>query len=361
MKICLISTEIFAWDKYGGFGRATRLIGRELAKRGHEIYAVVPRRNGQKDVEDLDGITVLGFKPYHPLSVLKLFKKCNADIYHSCEPSFSSYLAIKAMPERKHIVTCRDPRDFNDWKMEFALPSLSKLQVLSSYFYENNPLVRGCLKDMDAVFTNAKYLIPKVKSMYGLKSDPRFLPTPVAIPNRVKKADIPTVCYIARLDRRKRPEIFLSLAEEFPHIEFIAVGKSRDRRWDDNLKEKYSHFGNLEMTGFIDQFSSDRHSKILEKSWVFVNTATREALPNSYLEAAAHKCAILSGVDADGFAHKFGYHAVNDDFSKGLEFLLERDRWKKRGEKGYEYVSKIFELNHTIDQHIDEYNKVLNE
>jgi len=50
MKICLVCVEIFAWDKYGGFGRATRTIGRELAKRGHEIFAVVPRRTGQQAV-----------------------------------------------------------------------------------------------------------------------------------------------------------------------------------------------------------------------------------------------------------------------------------------------------------------------
>lgn len=63
MRICLISVEIFAWGKYGGFGRATRLIGRELVKRGVEVYAVVPRRNEQRPVEDLDGIRVLGFEP----------------------------------------------------------------------------------------------------------------------------------------------------------------------------------------------------------------------------------------------------------------------------------------------------------
>jgi len=66
MRICLISVEIFAWGKYGGFGRATRLIGRELARRGHKVSAVVPRRQGQRRVEDLDGITVLGFSPWQP-------------------------------------------------------------------------------------------------------------------------------------------------------------------------------------------------------------------------------------------------------------------------------------------------------
>ena len=40
MKICLIAMEIFAWGKYGGFGRATRMIGKELAKRGVTVTAV---------------------------------------------------------------------------------------------------------------------------------------------------------------------------------------------------------------------------------------------------------------------------------------------------------------------------------
>ena len=48
MKICLICVEIFAWGKFGGFGRATRIIGRELVKKGFEVTAIVPLRKGQK-------------------------------------------------------------------------------------------------------------------------------------------------------------------------------------------------------------------------------------------------------------------------------------------------------------------------
>ncbi len=359
MRICLISVEIFAWGKYGGFGRATRIIGRELVKRGHEVFAVVPRRSGQKPLENLDGITVLGFSPYFPLSAINLFKKCNADIYHSCEPSFGTYLAMKTLPNSKHIVTFRDPRNFHDWTMEYDLPSLSKLQVLSNYFYENNFLVRRSIKRMDAVYTIAKYLIPKVKSMYGLETDPQFLPTPVTIPDTIHKSDVPTVCYVARLDRRKRPTLFLDLAEKFPEIHFIVVGKSRDKKWDDHLREKYSNISNIEMTGFIDQFNSNLHSQILEKSWIMVNTATREALPNSFLEASAHKCALLSAVDPDGFASNFGYHAETDDFADGLEYLLTNNKWKEKGEVGYDYVKKTFKMDNAIDQHITVYEQNL--
>lgn len=359
MRICLISVEIFAWGKYGGFGRATRTIGRELVKRGIEVFAVVPRREGQKPVEILDGIAVLGFSPHNPWSAKKMYVECNADIYHSCEPSFGTYLAMKSMPTKKHIVTCRDPRDFNDWRMEFKLPSLNKLQVIHNYFYENNFLVKRSIQRMNDVYTTAQYLIPKVKSIYDLKCNPQFLPTPVALPEEIKKADEPTVCYIARFDRRKRPEIFLKMASKFPNVKFIAVGKSRDEKWDSSLRETYSKVPNLEMTGFVDQFSSNLLSEIFEKSWIMVNTATREGLANSFLEASAHQCAILSSVDPDGFASQFGHCVDNDEFERGLDFLLEGNRWRERGMRGYEYVKETFELNKAIDNHLTAYHEIL--
>ena len=263
------------------------------------------------------------------------------------------------MPDRKHVVTFRDPRDFSDWKMEYDLPSLSKLQVLHNYLYENNRLVRKTIPKMHAVYTIGKYLIPKVRSMYGLSSDPQFLPTPVEIPSEVKKADSPMVCYAARLDRRKRPELFLDLARKFPDVRFIAMGKSRDLKWDRYLREKYAGIPNLEMTGFVDQFESKLHSGILEKSWIMVNTATREALPNAFLEAAAHRCAILSTVNPDNFASGFGYFAKDGDLESGLRGLLDRQIWKEKGERAFRYILESFELTKAIDRHVREYKRVL--
>lgn len=359
MRICLISVEIFAWGKYGGFGRAARMIGSELVKMGHEVAAVVPRRKGQQTIEYLDGIKVYGFPPLNPFSATRWLVQCDADIYHSCEPSFASFLAMKAMPHRKHMVTFRDPRNFQDWRMEFALPSLNKLQVLHNYFYENNILVRNCIARMDSVCTIGKYLVPKVKKMYRLKQDPVFLPTPVVVPKKIEKSATPMVCYVARLDRRKRPNLFMDLAEQFPDVYFIAIGKSRDKSWDRDLREKYGNVPNLELTGFVDQFRSSRHSQLLEQSWVMVNTATREALPNSFIEAAAHKCAILSAVDPDNFASNFGYAVKHNNFAEGLRFLLSGNCWKERGEAGYHHMQEVFEVDKSIKQHIRLYQSLL--
>jgi glycosyltransferase involved in cell wall biosynthesis len=194
--------------------------------------------------------------------------------------------------------------------------------------------------------------------MYGLSVTPEFLPTPVAIPENVVKADKPTVCYVARLDRRKRPELFLDLVAKFPEVDFIALGKSRDEAWERSLREKYGSLPNLEMMGFVDQFADKRHSETLAKSWVLVNTATREALPNSFIEATSHGCAILSSVDPDGFASELGYYAKDDDFEAGLRYLLSDNNWKRHGQKALEYTINTFETNRSIDLHEEIYRSL---
>lgn len=358
MRICLISVEIFAWGKYGGFGRATRIIGRELAKRGLSVTAVTPRRNAQKAVEELDGIRVLSFRPRDLLSATELFQQADADVYHSEEPSLGTYLAMRAMPDRKHLVTFRDPRVGNDWLTEFRLPSLNPTQVVANWLYEDNWLVRRAVRQADGLYAAAKVLIPKAKIKYHLSTDPEFLPTPVPVPENVQKAVKPTVCFISRWDKRKRPEIFFELAKSYPDVRFLAAGKSRNPQWDQHLRATYGDLTNVEMLGFIDQFKSDALSQTLGQSWIMVNTAAREGLPNAFIEAAAHGCAILSAVDPDGFASQFGYHAKDDDFVEGLKFLLQDHRWEERAAKGRQYVSEVFAIDKAIDRHISIYEQI---
>ena len=71
-----------------------------------------------------------------------------------------------------------------------------------------------------------------------------------------------------------------------------------------------------------------------------MNTSYREGLPNSFLEAAAHGCAILASVNPDDFTRRFGAHAAHDDFESCLSQLLEDNEWQARGEAGRVYVSE---------------------
>ena len=73
-----------------------------------------------------------------------------------------------------------------------------------------------------------------------------------------------------------------------------------------------------------------------------------------------HKCAILSSVDPDGFSSQFGYFSSEDDFSEGLEFLLQENRWKDLGQKGYAYVNELFSLEKAVEKHINIYQSLIN-
>ena len=99
MRVCLIATELFLWGKAGGYGRATRMIGRELVRRGVEVCAVVPTPRGQPAQAslDVDGIRVLSFTPEKAASSKALYAQCDADIYHSQEATLGSYFAMRAM------------------------------------------------------------------------------------------------------------------------------------------------------------------------------------------------------------------------------------------------------------------------
>jgi glycosyltransferase involved in cell wall biosynthesis len=359
MRICFLVNEIFGWGRYGGFGSLTRTIGRNLVKKGIEVFVVTKRREGQQSIEKLDGMTIFGAQSL--LEKLRYCRLSDAGIYQTEEPYSSTYLAMKATPKKKHIIVFQDPRNKNDYKILAEIdPSLScsyprsltgEIRVAFEDWLTNR-----AIKKADALFCQAKYVIPKVMKMYQLEKAPTFLPNPVEISNRqIRKADMPTVCFLARWDPVKRIEIFFELAKKFPSVKFIAPGKAHDQKRDQYLRKRYSTLPNLEIPGFV---SEQKKSEILKRSWIMMNTSLRECLPVAFLEACAHKCAILSCNNPDNFASNFGFYVQDGNFSIGLKNLLENMRWKEKGERGFKYIKEVHELNKVIDQHINIYNKL---
>jgi glycosyltransferase involved in cell wall biosynthesis len=357
--VCLISTEILGWGKAGGYGFVVRMMGTELIKRGYRVTVIIPKpRDVVEEATVLDGMAVRSYPRLAFARGMALFRDANADIYHSHEPSLGGWLAMRAMPGRIHLVTNQDPRLLRDWWVEFRHPTYSSFQVLKTAAYYENPMTRWSVRNAHRVMVPAQYLKAVVAGKYGLSREPIFMPTPIRVPAVAHKAETPTVCYLGRLDRRKRPERFLDLAARFPDVKFICVGEAQDRRYDDYLRQRYGRQANLEMTGFIDQFRDGRVSEILARSWVLINTSAREGLPNTYMEAAGHRCSILSAVDPDGFASKFGHHAPDGDFDAGLRALLDDEKWRRCGEAGYRYVSETYEVGKAMDRQVALYEEV---
>lgn len=361
---------MFGWGRYGGYGKLLEILGKHLQSKGVETYVITWQGPGQKRVEQLGDTIILSFPfklgfpaPLNMVSYLRsmpLYKMADADVYHNIDAKIETYIAWKLMPCKKHIIHFQDPYDERDYLQMSAVDPVYKWNLMAKWrlFATYSTLQRVC-KNVSGVYTHALYLIPKIKRLFRLKRPIGFLPNPVEIPRRnLKKSSEPTVCFVGRWDPQKRVELFFELAGSFPEVNFLAVGKGRDEVRDQVLKRRYSELKNLQMLGFV---SDTEKSAVLEKSWVLVNTSVREALPITFLEACAHKTAILSCLNPDNFASNFGIYVKENDFAAGLKRLLENDLWKKKGENGYNYVCKHHEAESLINKYINLYKILLEE
>jgi glycosyltransferase involved in cell wall biosynthesis len=342
LRVCLIAPGLYAWGSHNTTGRAARVIGRELARRGVKVSAVIPRRHGQRDLEQMDGITVHAYQQESPWSAAALCRACDADVYHSFDPMVFTAAAGAMQRGRRHIVTIRAP---HEWLREFRGGNRS--DVAAAWLLTANPLVWLAVHRADALLCSSDDLVPSVRAKYRVK-DAQFIPTPVSIPRRVQKGKSPTICFMGGWDRHRRPELFFDLARRYPSATFIAVGKARDRHHDATLRREYGSLPNLEFTGLIDPFHSDALSNILAESWILVQTGARRGVPDACVEAAAHRCAILSDADPDGFATRFGHHAADGDIATGLDALLTDDSWRRLGEQGCEWVRENYETDRVM-------------
>ena len=306
----------------------------------------------------LDGITIYGYPAIKTWGSQALYRDVDADVYHTEEPFIGTYLAQRALPHKAHVITFRNPRTPRDWWTKFRYPERSRSRVIATSLYYDNPLVWAAVRRADAWGIAADFLREKVARKYGDRIQPIFLPSPVTIPDTVEKAGRPTVCFVSRLDRIKRPEVFFDLARRHPDVSFIAVGSSQNDAYAKTLLSDLPRLPNLTLPGFIDQFHSDELSKIFAKSWILVNTAAIEGLPNAFIEAAAHGCAILSTLDPESFTTRFGHLVQGGDYSAGLSSLLHNDRWRERGQAGRTFVRERFSNDVVIDRHIALYETV---
>jgi len=278
--------------------------------------------------------------------VIPLIKQVNADVYISIDCMVETYLAQKVMPERKHLIWVQDPFDWEDYKLLGSIDPNYRISRIK--FWVTNKLYERAYKRADLILTQAKYYIPKIAKLYHVNPDKViYLPNPVEdIPDEssINKSREPTVCFLGRMDPQKRYWLFFELAKSFPDVEFIAVGKP-NLLYEELYKRmvgKYRGLRNLKIAGFV---SEEEKSRILSRSWILCLPSIREGLPIAFLEALAHKCALLSTVNPDNIVERFGYYAKRGDLSEGLKRLLENDEWRMKGELGYSYVIKVHSMS----------------
>lgn len=363
LKICIITSQLLGARKIGGFGSMSKQLALSLSAKGHEVTVLMPQR--KKKGKELNMLFSFPFKVVYlkknQLPAKKIIQAINADIYHSQNQTILSSLVQWAEPKKKHIVTCRDPRDWQDWKNEFINATWRRrLKIPFNYLTEESILAYWAIKKANVVGVPAKFLISKVKKMYQLQTEVHFLPNIEQIPEKIPpKSPKPTVLWVGRMAKRKRPEDFIRLAAHFPKVTFQLLGKTEEKKRWEFLQQLAAPYSNVQFLGYKDKFKDTDFFDYYNQAWILVNTSTREGLPLTFIEGVGRGCAILSASNPDDFAEKFGYCARDKDFKKGLQFLLENDRWRKKGALGHQYVYDCYRKEVAIEAHLKIYKDLM--
>lgn len=351
MRITLVTTEFLGVGQSGGVGVCARTIGRSLAGRGHDVAVVLATpRGGAGQRARIDGIDVRSHARTDLMALTRLVRDSDPDVVHCIQASVGAWLAGRTVPDRAHVIDLADPRGLRDWAIEFSYPTKSRLKTLPSFAYFASPPARLSVRRADALQVPAEFLQEKARGIYGLNRPPLLAPMPVEPPPRIEKSPTPLVVFVGRLDARKRPDLFVKLAQSFPAVRFVAIGAGVAPARTVQLHHQASSLDNLTFTGFIDQLTDSRFRELLGSAWILVNTSAREGLPVSFIEAASHGCAILSTCDPDGYASRFGQAVGDGDYAAGLARLLAEDRWRALGAEGAAHVARHHDPTAAIDR-----------
>jgi len=360
LRICLITSEIFAGRRRGGFGKLVRVIGREIVRKGYDVSVISWRDPGQEPPAKLDGMEILSY-PYDFTShsslkhlvnyagVIPLIRQADADVYLSIDCLMETCIAQRVMPDRKHVIWVQDPFDEDDHRLLCSVDPYHKFS--KAKFWATCKLYCGAYARADLILTQARYYVPKIARLFRV--DPSkvvYVPNPieyVSSESPMIKFGEPTVCYLGRMDPQKRYWLFFELAKAFPDVKFVAMG-SPSLVYEElykRISQRYQDLENLEIMGFVDERTK---SGVLSKSRVMVMPSIREGLPLAFLEALAHRCTLLSSVNPDELTARYGYWARDDDFVKGLHESFSSDLWKAKSDMGYRYVKKTHSLNKVV-------------
>jgi len=188
-------------------------------------------------------------------------------------------------------------------------------------------------------------LAAKVPDSYGVPA----ISLPV-LPNIVRpqrgvsaKADRPVVAFLGRLDPYKRPWIMVEVARRMPDVEFVVMGQSHftgPGTWSPDTSVQ-----NVRYLGHVD----DQGKRIeLARAWLLLSTSLHEGLSVSFLEALAHETPLVSSVDTEALASRFGRSVGPwpgdgmggvDAFEQALRTLIADTRERRRlGQAGRAWV-----------------------
>jgi glycosyltransferase involved in cell wall biosynthesis len=166
------------------------------------------------------------------------------------------------------------------------------------------------------------------------------------------------ILWVSRCIKIKRPEIFLSLAKNFPNEKFIMICPKSDIELWNKISQETNKYRNLK---FIESVPYKEIGKYFKEAKIFVNTSTHEGYPNTFLQAAETNTPILSlSVNPDKLLDKYkigldcknNYNLMEETLNR---LLKDRSLYNRLSQNSEIYLKK----EHNKDINFNKLLKIL--
>lgn len=323
----------------GGAEVQSYFLARELARRDFDVSVIL--KENAKPLENIKVFLIKKRKILNFISLYKAMKKADADAYYQRTGGFiTGVISLFCVLRRKKFVfqisSIRQCR--KDWPKE--------KNFFTRIFYGWG------LRKASRIIVQTNDQQVALKENFGLESV--IIKNMVSdLPPETKKENM--VLWVGTVNDRKRPDMFLKLAESLPEYKFIMIGGegANNKEFYQRMEREALKIKNLRFLGFVPYKETQKYFR---KCKVFVNTSMDEGFPNTYLQAWSNYAPVAAlEFDPDEVIckNKLGFHSISFDKLLGdVRLLMENEKLRRSmALNGRRYVEK----NHKMEKIVNDY------
>lgn len=351
-RICFVSNNVYAAlaetsvPLIGGAELQQAIIGRCLAKNGHDVSFVTTIFDRRRDDEVIDGMNIYktfdsedGFpaiRLFHPrlTRLWQAMKKADAEVYYQrCADRTTGICALFCRQHGRKFVHsgAHDP--------DFHRHANVRLREQIPY--------RWGLRRADLILVQNKHQKQLLRKNHG--KDGHVLPN--VYPARPLTTAEGYVLWVGSMRSCRRPLLCLEIAQKYPRTKFIMIGGpgSRGKAIHENIAREAPKYPNVQFLGFQTLEVTERY---FDGASLFLSTSSVEGFPNTYLQAWSRGIPTVGYVDPDDVIAKNNLgRVVSDvsDFDDWFDSLRYVDVDERRRIQAY------FEKRFTPQRYVDRF------
>jgi glycosyltransferase involved in cell wall biosynthesis len=342
----------------GGAEIQQKILSDSLAEKDWNISFVTKKYDNGKPIKINSNITifpVLNFTDGNkyiiklfviPIALWRILGKINVDIYYQRDTNYmAGIVAIFCkLFKKRFVLAAANNWNFDKGNEKNLNDPLDRISAFLGIKLADKIIVQN-MDQMRMLFEN-----------YNRKGNLFYNTFPKVDKHKAKKY----ILWVGRLERHKRPQMFLELAELLPQYNFLMVGGKGS---DEKLKQEIEFIAsNIKNLTYLGHQPFNLVEDLFDHAYIFISTynPSTEGFPNTFLQAWSRGIPVVSSMDIDSLisSHRLGVIAKTTfQLRDAVDKIMKNNEFTKNSIR----IKKFFETNFSVKTKIIDFERILTE